>query len=111
MNVGQSPSHMQIMYSITGQRHLLEWQADWLPGYERSRPVRFGNAAHTQLQLDVYGALMDTFHQARKANVELSAASWDLECQLLDHLAMVWDRPDAGIWEIRGPGAHAHRPH
>ena len=70
-SVAGSPADLQIMYSITGQRRLLEWEADWLPGYERSRPVRFGNAAHAQLQLDVYGELMDTFHQARKAEIEL----------------------------------------
>ena len=105
-SVAGTPSDMQIMYSITGQRRLLEWEANWLPGYERSRPVRFGNAAHAQLQLDVYGELMDTFHQARKANVPLDEATWALECALLEHLAEAWDRPDAGIWEARGLGEH-----
>jgi GH15 family glucan-1,4-alpha-glucosidase len=105
-SVAGSPRDMQIMYSITGQRRLLEWEASWLPGYERSRPVRFGNAAHAQLQLDVYGELVDTFHQARKAEVELDEATWALECALLDHLAGAWDRPDAGIWETRGLGEH-----
>ncbi|MEJ1962873.1 MAG: glycoside hydrolase family 15 protein [Gammaproteobacteria bacterium] len=105
-SVAGSPADMQIMYSITGQRRLLEWEADWLPGYERSRPVRFGNAAHAQLQLDVYGELMDTFHQARKADVELDGNTWALERTLLEHLATVWDRPDAGIWEARGAGEH-----
>jgi GH15 family glucan-1,4-alpha-glucosidase len=105
-SVAGSPRDMQIMYSITGQRRLLEWEADWLPGYERSRPVRVGNAAHAQLQLDVYGELMDTFHQARKANVKLDQATWALECALLDHLADAWDRPDAGLWETRGMGEH-----
>ena len=105
-SVAGSPQDMQIMYSITGQRRLLEWEATWLPGYERSRPVRFGNAAHAQLQLDVYGELMDTFHQARKADVKLDEATWALECALLEHLANAWDRPDAGIWETRGLGEH-----
>jgi len=105
-SVAGSPRDMQIMYSITGQRRLLEWEADWLPGYERSRPVRVGNAAHAQLQLDVYGELMDTFHQARKANVELDEATWALECALLTHLTEAWDRPDAGLWEARGMGEH-----
>ena len=104
--VAGSPADMQIMYSITGQRRLLEWEAHWLPGYERSRPVRFGNAAHAQLQLDVYGELMDTFHQARKAKVELNGGTWALERTLLEHLAGMWDRPDAGIWEARGAGEH-----
>ena len=105
-SVAGSPRDMQIMYGITGQRRLLEWEASWLPGYERSRPVRFGNAAHAQLQLDVYGELMDTFHQARKAQVKLDEATWALECALLEHLAEAWDRPDAGLWEVRGLGEH-----
>ncbi|NIK49881.1 glycoside hydrolase family 15 protein [Variibacter gotjawalensis] len=104
--VAGAPSNLQIMYSITGQRRLLEWEADWLPGYERSRPVRFGNAAHAQLQLDVYGELMDTFHQARTENIELDETSWGMECALLEHLSTIWDRPDSGIWESRGPGEH-----
>jgi GH15 family glucan-1,4-alpha-glucosidase len=105
-SVAGSPRDMQIMYSITGQRRLLEWEASWLAGYERSRPVRFGNAAHAHLPLDVFGELMDTFHQARKANVKLDEATWALECALLAHLATAWDRPDAGIWETRGIGEH-----
>ena len=105
-SVAGSPSEMQIMYSITGQRRLLEWEADWLPGYERSRPVRFGNAAHAQLQLDVYGELMATFYRARNAQVEFEGETWGMEQKLLEHLATIWDRPDAGIWEIRGPGEH-----
>jgi GH15 family glucan-1,4-alpha-glucosidase len=104
--VAGSPSDLQIMYSITGQRRLLEWEAEWLPGYERSRPVRFGNAAHAQLQLDVYGELMDTLYQARRADIELDGNAWALELNLLDHLALIWDRPDAGIWETRGTGEH-----
>jgi GH15 family glucan-1,4-alpha-glucosidase len=105
-SIAGSPSEMQIMYSITGQRRLLEWEATWLPGYERSRPVRFGNAAHDQLQLDVYGELMDTFYQGRKAQVEFEGGTWGMERHLLAHLATIWDRPDAGIWEVRGPGEH-----
>jgi GH15 family glucan-1,4-alpha-glucosidase len=106
-SVAGSPSDMQIMYSITGQRRLLEWEADWLPGYEGSKPVRFGNAAHAQLQLDVYGELMDTFHQARKEKkVKLDGGTWALELALLEHLTKIWDHPDSGIWERRGPARH-----
>ena len=68
--VAGAPAHMQIMYGIMGQRRLLEWEADWLPGYEGAQPVRIGNAAHAQLQLDVYGELMDAFHQSRVAEAE-----------------------------------------
>lgn len=104
--VAGAPAHMQIMYGIMGQRRLLEWEADWLPGYEGAQPVRIGNAAHAQLQLDVYGELIDAFHQSRMAGLKLDDGSWDLECVVLDHLAEVWDHPDNGIWERRGEGRH-----
>lgn len=104
--VAGSPENMQIMYGIMGQRRLLEWEANWLPGYEGAQPVRVGNAAHAQLQLDVYGELIDAFHQSRVAELKLDDGSWDLECTVLDHLAEVWDQPDHGIWERRGDGAH-----
>ncbi len=101
-----APANMQIMYGIMGQRRLLEWEAGWLCGYEGARPVRIGNAAHAQLQLDVYGELMDVFHQSRTAKLKLDDESWALECTVLDHLAKVWDQPDHGIWERRGAGRH-----
>jgi GH15 family glucan-1,4-alpha-glucosidase len=101
-----APANMQIMYGIMGQRRLLEWQVGWLPGYEGARPVRIGNAAHAQLQLDVYGELIDTFHQSRMAKLKLDDQSWALECTVLDHLAEVWDKPDQGIWERRDDGRH-----
>lgn len=101
-----APANMQIMYGILGQRRLLEWEAGWLCGYEDSLPVRIGNAAHAQLQLDVYGELMDVFHQSRTAQLNLDDESWALECAVLDHLANVWNLPDQGIWERRGPGRH-----
>ncbi len=103
-SVAGSPSEMQIMYGITGKRRLTEWEADWLPGYEGAKPVRVGNAAHGQLQLDVFGELMDSFHQSRVAKLELDAGTWDIECMLLEHLAKIWRDPDSGIWEARGPG-------
>jgi GH15 family glucan-1,4-alpha-glucosidase len=101
-----TPANMQIMYGIKGERRLLEWVADWLPGYEGARPVRIGNVAHAQLQLDVYGELIDAFHQSRMAKLDLDEGSWQLECKVLEHLAEVWDRPDQGIWETRGDGRH-----
>jgi GH15 family glucan-1,4-alpha-glucosidase len=104
--VAGSPELMQIMYGIMGQRRLLEWEAGWLSGYEGARPVRVGNAAHAQLQLDVYGELIDAFHQSRMAKLELYEGSWALECNVLGHLAAVWDQPDHGIWERRGVGKH-----
>jgi GH15 family glucan-1,4-alpha-glucosidase len=104
--VAGSPANMQIMYGIMGERRLLEWEAGWLPGYEGAQPVRVGNAAHAQLQLDVYGELIDAFHQSRVAELELDEGSWAVECTVLDHLAEVWDQPDHGIWERRGDGKH-----
>jgi GH15 family glucan-1,4-alpha-glucosidase len=101
-----APANMQIMYGIMGQRRLLEWEALWLPGYEGAQPVRVGNAAHAQLQLDVYGELIDAFHQSRMAKLELDAQSWALECAVLDHLAEEWNQPDHGIWERRDDGRH-----
>jgi GH15 family glucan-1,4-alpha-glucosidase len=101
-----SPANMQIMYGIMGQHRLLEWEAGWLPGYEGAQPVRIGNAAHAQLQLDVYGELIDAFHQSRVAKLELDESTWALERAVLEHLAEVWDHPDHGIWERRGDGKH-----
>jgi len=104
--VAGSPASMQIMYGIMGERRLLEWEAGWLPGYEGAQPVRVGNAAHAQVQLDVYGELIDAFHQSRVAKLELDKGSWALECTVLEHVAEQWDRPDHGIWERRGEGRH-----
>jgi GH15 family glucan-1,4-alpha-glucosidase len=104
--VAGAPADMQIMYGIMGQRRLLEWEAGWLPGYEGAQPVRVGNAAHAQLQLDVYGELIDAFHQSRMAELKLDEGSWAVECAVLEHLAEVWDLPDHGIWERRGDGRH-----
>jgi GH15 family glucan-1,4-alpha-glucosidase len=104
--VAGAPENMQIMYGIWGHRRLLEWEAEWLAGYEGSQPVRIGNAAHAQLQLDVYGELIDAFHQSRMTELKLDRQSWSLECVVLEHLTEVWDKPDHGIWERRGDGKH-----
>ncbi|KPF96450.1 glucoamylase [Rhodopseudomonas sp. AAP120] len=101
-----APAEMQIMYSIYGHRRLLEWQADWLPGYQGAQPVRIGNAAHGQLQLDVYGELIDAFHQWRMGGLELDGDTWSMERAVLEHLAEVWNQPDSGIWERRGASKH-----
>jgi len=101
--VAGDPADMQIMYGIGGDRRLTEWTADWLPGHAHSAPVRVGNAAHEQFQLDVYGELMDTFHQARCGGLHPPASVWGLQRVLVDHVAKVWSEPDEGIWEVRGP--------
>jgi GH15 family glucan-1,4-alpha-glucosidase len=104
--VAGSPENMQIMYGIMGQRRLLEWEAGWLPGYEGAQPVRVGNAAHAQLQLDVYGELIDAFYQSRLAELKLDQGSWALARTIVEHVGEVWDEPDHGIWERRGPKKH-----
>ncbi len=100
--VAGHPADMQIMYGIAGERRLFEWVADWLPGHRNSAPVRIGNAAHQQFQLDVYGELMDTFHQARMGGLKIKDPVWDLQVALIEHVAKVWSQPDEGIWEVRG---------
>src|SRR5258708_5777735 len=101
-----SASQVQIMYGISGERHLREWDVPWLPGYEGSKPVRIGNAAHEQLQLDVYGEIMDALHQARAGGMKETVETWHLQRALIDHLATIWREPDHGLWEVRGPPQH-----
>jgi GH15 family glucan-1,4-alpha-glucosidase len=100
--VAGSPEQVQIMYGIAGERRLSEIELPWLAGYAASTPVRVGNAAHTQLQLDVFGELMDAMHQCRRAGMA-DDTSWALERKLLEHLESRWREPDHGIWEVRGP--------
>ncbi|HUI11895.1 MAG TPA: glycoside hydrolase family 15 protein [Xanthobacteraceae bacterium] len=104
--VAGSPDQLQIMYGIGGERRLDEWAADWLPGYEKSAPVRIGNAAHTQLQIDVFGELMDTYHQARRGGLAANESGWAIQIEFLKHLKNIWRLPDQGIWEMRGPPQH-----
>jgi GH15 family glucan-1,4-alpha-glucosidase len=104
--VAGSPRQMQIMYGIGGERRLNEWAADWLPGYEGSAPVRIGNAAHSQIQLDVYGEMMDTLHQARLGKLVPSESRWELQTEFIAHLETIWLKPDSGIWEVRGEELH-----
>ena len=98
-----APDQMQIMYGASGERRLPEIVVDWLPGYERSAPVRVGNAASGQFQLDVYGEVMDCLHQARRAGIEGDVDAWDFQLALMDSLESRWREPDEGIWEVRGP--------
>src|SRR3546814_16612577 len=90
------------MYGIAGERRLVEYEVPWLPGYGRASPVRVGNAAAGQLQLDVYGEVMDTLYVARKAGLPPEPAAWALETALVEHLETIWDQPDDGIWEEIG---------
>ncbi|UYN95533.1 MAG: glycoside hydrolase family 15 protein [Enhydrobacter sp.] len=104
--VAGAPADMQIMYGLLGERRLDEWQVDWLPGYLGSRPVRIGNAAYHQFQLDVYGELMDAFEQAREGGLATTEAGWALQLELVRHVGRCWREPDYGIWETRGPTRH-----
>ena len=104
--VAGSPAQIQIMYSLSGERRLSEQTLDWLPGFANSAPVRVGNAAFQQLQLDVYGEVMDVLHQARKDGMASVDVEWDIQRALLEHLETVWQEPDEGMWEVRGPRRH-----
>ncbi|HLI14661.1 MAG TPA: glycoside hydrolase family 15 protein [Acidimicrobiales bacterium] len=103
--VAGEPSKLQILYGPAGERRLEEWEVDWLSGYEGSRPVRVGNAAAGQFQLDVYGEVLSALHEARRGGME-SGPAWDLERAILDFLEDGWRQPDDGIWEVRGPRRH-----
>lgn len=104
--VAGSPDRLQIMYGVAGERDLAERKLAWLPGYECSLPARIGNAAHSQLQLDVYGEVMDTLHHARRGGLEYGEESWRLQRALVSHLETIWQQPDEGIWEVRSGRHH-----
>jgi GH15 family glucan-1,4-alpha-glucosidase len=101
-----TPQQIQIMYGLRGERRLTEWEVPWLPGYEESRPVRIGNAAHNQRQIDVFGEVMDALHQARAGGLGTNEAGWDLQQEILQHVERVWPRRDEGIWEVRSGREH-----
>ena len=101
-----SPDQVQIMYGIHGERLLIEWEADWLPGYENSKPVRIGNAAAKQLQLDIYGEVMDAFYHAETGVRSLREEDFQIWKALIEHLRTAWMLPDEGIWETRGGPEH-----
>ena len=104
--VAGSPRDMQVMYGVAGETRLPEFVCDWLKGYEDSTPVRIGNAAATQTQLDVYGEVIDALHRARAAGVHRDFDSLALQLVIGDHIESVWEQPDEGIWEVRGPRQH-----
>jgi GH15 family glucan-1,4-alpha-glucosidase len=104
--VAGSPEQVQIMYGLAGERRLPELEIPTLPGYEGSRPVRVGNAASSQVQLDVFGEVMDALHQAHKAGIAPDAYVWPLQCALVDHLERIWQSADECMWEVRGPPRH-----
>jgi GH15 family glucan-1,4-alpha-glucosidase len=104
--IAGSPADLQIMYGVTGERRLTEFEAGWLPGYAESAPVRIGNAAAEQLQIDVYGEVMDVLALAREHQIGATDEAWQVQRGLMAHLDDVWDQPDEGIWEVRGGRQH-----
>jgi GH15 family glucan-1,4-alpha-glucosidase len=101
--VAGSPADLQVLYGVAGERRLAEYEVAWLPGHRGAAPVRVGNAATMQFQLDIYGEVMDTLHTARRASLEPEPAAWHIQIALLEFLEDHWQDPDEGIWEIRGP--------
>jgi GH15 family glucan-1,4-alpha-glucosidase len=104
--VAGSPQQIQIMYGIGGERRLVEHELGHLPGYEGSAPVRVGNAAAGQFQLDVFGEVLDALYEGCKGGLVRYDSAWDLQCALLRHLENIWTEPDAGMWEVRGAPRH-----
>ncbi|MBS1962517.1 MAG: glycoside hydrolase family 15 protein [Bdellovibrionales bacterium] len=104
--VAGTPSQVNIMYGIAGERRLPELELEWLGGYEGSKPVRTGNAAYRQLQLDVFGEAIETLHLAMKNGIPADEDSWRVQSAFIDFLEKNWDQPDEGIWEVRGPRQH-----
>jgi GH15 family glucan-1,4-alpha-glucosidase len=104
--VAGDPRQLQIMYGASGERRLPELELPWLPGYENSRPVRIGNTAVNQLQLDVFGEVMDALHVARRDSHVANDDAWTLQVAMLQSLETLWQEADEGIWEVRGPRRH-----
>jgi GH15 family glucan-1,4-alpha-glucosidase len=104
--VAGRPDQIQIMYGIRGERRLPEIELPWLPGFADSGPVRIGNAAHSQFQLDVYGEMLDATHQALQMDIPVEGNAWRVDVALLHYLESAWHEPDEGIWEMRGPRRH-----
>ena len=104
--IAGSASQMQIMYGVDGERRLEEYEIPWLSGYEKSKPVRVGNAASEQFQLDVFGEVLDAMYQTHRSGIETDDAEWRLLVQLMKFLESNWGKPDNGIWEVRGGRRH-----
>jgi glucoamylase len=105
-SVAGRSDQLRILYGLAGERRLDEWEAEWLPGYQGAAPVRIGNGAANQLQLDVYGEVMNALYNARYSGLHVAEYSWDLRRALVEHLETIWHLPDQSIWEVRGGPRH-----
>ena len=105
-SVAGTPAQVQTLYGLAGERWIMEWEVPWLAGYQGAKPVRVGNAASTQVQLDVYGELADALYQEAHLGLVRPGDSWDLQTALIGHLETIWDQPDESIWEVRGEPQH-----
>jgi GH15 family glucan-1,4-alpha-glucosidase len=101
-SVAGTPSQVQTLYGLAGERWIMEWEVPWLRGYQGARPVRVGNAASAQVQLDVYGELLDALYQEVHGGLVPPGENWDLVTALVEHLEAIWEQPDESIWEVRG---------
>ena len=105
-SIAGSAAQIQIMYGLQGERRLDEWEVPWLAGYQGAKPVRIGNGAAGQVQLDVYGEVLDCLHLARRNGLRPAPHGWALQRGIVEHLITIWDKPDEGIWEVRGGSRH-----
>ncbi len=105
-SIAGSAAQIQIMYGLHGERRLDEWEVSWLAGYQGAKPVRIGNGAAGQVQLDVYGEVLDCLHHARRTGLRPAPHGWALQRGIVEHLMTIWDKPDEGIWEVRGGSRH-----
>ncbi len=105
-SIAGSAAQIQIMYGLHGERRLDEWEVPWLAGYQGAKPVRIGNGAAGQVQLDVYGEVLECLHVARKSGLRPAPHGWALQRGIVEHLITIWDKPDEGIWEVRGGSRH-----
>jgi GH15 family glucan-1,4-alpha-glucosidase len=105
-SIAGSPAQIQTLYGLAGERHLQEWEVPWLAGYQGAKPVRIGNAADVQLQIDVFGEIVDALHESIRTDLAPERETWELQREIVEYLTTLWDQPDESIWEVRGGPQH-----
>ncbi len=101
-SIAGNPAQVQTLYGLAGERQLAEWEVPWLSGYQGAKPVRIGNAAHAQLQIDIFGEVVDALFKSTRGGLLPSRETWELQREIIDYLTTIWDKPDESIWEVRG---------